>query len=435
MNTQKLLKGIEGFVEDYFSQNQKAEMSYHNIEHTKYVVKASLQIGEHYQLKSQDMLVLISAAWFHDIGYFTNYKSHEVLGAAQAAEYLLAQNVDALIIEKVKDCIIATKMEQTPSGLLQEILCDADLFHLGRHGFIKKCELLRKEQAYIQNRNISKKEWIKETISLIEGHQYYTDYCRSLLQEGKEKNVSYLKAEFLGIELENNYKSTISATAADGKSKKSKDRPDKGIETMFRVSSSNHSRLSDMADHKAHILITVNSIILSAIISLVLRKLDNNSFLTIPSFILLTVCLVTIIFSILATRPSIPQGRFTQSEIEHKEVNLLFFGNFFRMSLKDYTEAMNKVMDDRDFLYDNLIRDVYFQGIVLGKKYRLLRIAYNIFMFGLSVSVIAFIVSSTIVSKHMHPGTAGLIQWRDLDQITSIFSEEPSILFQFVFSK
>jgi hypothetical protein len=157
-----------------------------------------------------------------------------------------------------------------------------------------------------------------------------------------------------------------------------------------------------MADQKAHILITVNSIILSAIISLVLRRLDNSTWLTIPSFILLTVCLLSIIFSILATRPSVPNGKFTQKEIQEKRVNLLFFGNFFRMKLEDYTVALTKVMDDRDFLYDNLIRDYYFQGIVLGRKYRLLRIAYNIFMFGLTVSVIAFIISSATAEKHIN---------------------------------
>jgi hypothetical protein len=111
------------------------------------------------------------------------------------------------------------------------------------------------------------------------------------------------------------------------------------------------------------------------------------------------VSLITIIFAILATRPSIPNGTFSKTEIEEKRVNLLFFGNFYRMSLVDYTDAMVKVMNDSEFLYDNLIRDVYFQGIVLGKKYRLLRVAYNIFMVGLTISVIAFIVSSAMATN------------------------------------
>src|SRR6478609_1339450 len=100
---------------------------------------------------------------------------------------------------------------------------------------------------------------------------------------------------------------------------------------MFRVSSSNHQRLSDMADNKSQIMITVNSIILSAVISLLLRKLDDTSYLMIPTFMLLGTSLATIIFAILATRPSIPDGRFTKTDVESKKVNLLFFGNFYRM--------------------------------------------------------------------------------------------------------
>ena len=102
------------------------------------------------------------------------------------------------------------------------------------------------------------------------------------------------------------------------------------------------------------------------------------------------------IFSILATRPAIPRGVFTQDDIDSKRVNLLFFGNFYKMHLEEYKAGMLKVMDDNDFLYGTLIRDVYSQGVVLGRKYRLLRVAYNIFMYGLILSVLAYIVATAI---------------------------------------
>jgi hypothetical protein len=171
---------------------------------------------------------------------------------------------------------------------------------------------------------------------------------------------------------------------------------------MFRVSSSNHQRLSDMADNKAHIMITVNSIILSAIISLLLRRLEDYSSLIIPTFIILMVSLTTMVFAILATRPSIPEGRFSPQDVDDKKVNLLFFGNFYRMNLQDYIAGMRNVMADREFLYGSLIIDVYSQGVVLGRKYRLLRISYNIFMFGLIASVFAFILASAIAGGGKH---------------------------------
>ena len=182
--------------------------------------------------------------------------------------------------------------------------------------------------------------------------------------------------------------------------KEKKDLPDKGIETMFRVSSSNHQRLSDMADNKANIMITVNSIILSAILSLLLRRLEDQPYLTLPTFMLITVSLVTMVLSILSTRPKLPPGTFSQTDVDNQKVNLLFFGNFYNMPLTDYKEAMLKTMQDRDMLYGNLIMDGYAQGVVLGRKYRLLRLAYNIFMFGLVASVIAFFVASMLNIKH-----------------------------------
>jgi hypothetical protein len=181
--------------------------------------------------------------------------------------------------------------------------------------------------------------------------------------------------------------------------KDGREKPERGIETMFRISSSNQMRLSKMADRKAHIMITVNAIILSAVISLLLRKLDTNSFLMIPAFLLLVSSVGAIIFAVLATRPVIHKGSVSKKDMDEKKVNLLFFGNFYRMPLADYRESMMKMMDNLEYVYGSLVTDGYFQGVVLGKKYRLLRISYNVFMFGLIISVIAFIFASAFYIK------------------------------------
>ena len=173
------------------------------------------------------------------------------------------------------------------------------------------------------------------------------------------------------------------------------------IEELLRVTAGNDHRLSDMADNKAQILITVNSIIISAIISLLLRKLDEDQFLILPTYIMLSVSLITMILSIMATRPTVPKGKFSTTDLENKTVNLLFFGNFYAMKLEDYAKGMKIVLNDQEFLYDSLIKDVYSQGVVLGRKYRLLRAAYSVFMFGLIVAIITFIGSSML-----HTGVA-----------------------------
>jgi predicted metal-dependent HD superfamily phosphohydrolase len=402
----KLLGKIKDFVSDIFHSKESSPYVYHNIKHTEDVVDATIRIANHYQLNNDDFFAVTAAAWFHDTGYFYDNTQHEIKGAELAADYLDKHKIAAEIIDKVKACILATKMPQNPTNQLESILCDADLFHFGTDNFNKRNKLMREEYNNLHDPQMSKTQWQAKTVTLLEAHHFHTDYSRLLLDDQKGKNLEKLKSKAHDEETEtvaivSKEESSDNTPEMADKKKNKKDRPEKGIETMFRISSNNHSRLSDMADNKAHILITVNSIILSAVISLVLRKLENNSFLTYPSFVLLTVSLITIIFAILATRPSIPHGTFSQNDVDQKKINLLFFGNFYRMSLHEYTDAMIKVMDDSDFLYDNLIRDVYSQGVVLGKKYRLLRIAYNIFMFGLTVSVAAFIISSAMADKHV----------------------------------
>lgn len=148
-----------------------------------------------------------------------------------------------------------------------------------------------------------------------------------------------------------------------------------------------------MADHKAGLLINVNSIIISIILGILLRKLQDDPYLTIPSIIFLLVAVTTIVLSILATRPKITGGTFTNQDILDKKTNLLFFGNFHRASFENYNVAMRNMMVDTDYLYGSLIKDIYYLGVVLGRKYMLIRWAYNIFMVGIIISVIAFTIA------------------------------------------
>jgi len=167
----------------------------------------------------------------------------------------------------------------------------------------------------------------------------------------------------------------------------------RGVQTMFKNSSSNHQRLSSMADNKAFIMITVNSIIISVAIGLLVAKFVQDPNLIWPTILLVGVNIAAIIYSVLATRPNIPKGTFTREQVDQKTVNLLFFGNYYKMSLKEYEYGIRQMMDDSEFLYGSLIKDIYWQGRILGRKFRLLRISYDIFMYGIAVSVIAYLAS------------------------------------------
>lgn len=422
MNYNHRLDKVKHHVHHFFGTKALAQLSYHNLVHTESVVASAVKIANHYRLEDRETFIVVTAAWFHDTGYSTGEAvGHERRGAEMAAEFLRAEGVDEDVIAEIAGCILATVWPQNPTNFLQQVVCDADLFHLGTPEFSDWNKLVRKEAEHRLGRKIDKVEWRTGTIKLLEGHHYQTDYCRDLLDKQKQKNLAKLKQKLAEDMEEAAVESAGTATPpvtesvnvalpagkhhkeekafvpemAEGKKKKD-DRPDKGIETMFRISSNNHQRLSDMADNKAHIMITTTSIIISVLLSVLVRKLEDNAYLILPTMMLLTVCMITMVFCILSTRPTIPQGTFTQDDIDAKSVNLLFFGNFYRMSFEEYSKGMQTMMNDRDFLYGSLTKDVYSQGVVLGRKYRLLRVGYNVFMFGIVISVIAFVIASIL---------------------------------------
>ena len=159
---------------------------------------------------------------------------------------------------------------------------------------------------------------------------------------------------------------------------------------MYRTTYRTHVNLSSIADNKANIMLSINAIVISITLSSLVPRFGSTPHLIAPTILLLAVCLMAMIFATLSTRPKITEGKFTREDIEQKRSNLLFFGNFYNMSLDDFHWGMMEMIKDSDFLYSSMTRDLYFLGIVLAKKYRYLRICYGIFMYGLIASVAAF---------------------------------------------
>ena len=211
---------------------------------------------------------------------------------------------------------------------------------------------------------------------------------RQILQyRKKQKNIKKLKKKIEKKELENK---DVEMNVEKKEIKETK--PDRSVDTLFRVTLSNHTRLSDIADSKANILLSVNAIIISVCLSVLIPKLDapKNSHLVIPTFLLILSSVLTIIFAILSTKPNVTNTTFTNEDVKARKVNLLFFGNFHKMTLENYQEAMQDMIKDREYIHNSLVKDLYFLGSVLDRKYKLLSITYKIFMAGIIISVLSF---------------------------------------------
>ena len=377
----------------HYEEAPGAEREFHNIDHTRIVVSRSNEIAGHYQLNDREMFILFITAWFHDIGYlFVEPALHEEKSVEVMQDFMTSQGLSDLDINEIAGCIMATKSPRNPTGLLQEIICDADTFHFGTKEFSKTNKNVYKEFKSTDDK-LTKENFLAQSAKMLQNHQFYTSYCKGSLQEEKLKNMKKLKKK-AGDKLMSYDSSTV--TTEEAPTIDEKQGTTKGMQTMLRLTSSNHIQLSEMADNKANILISVNAIIISVILSILLRKLSTDPYLTIPTIFFLTSSVATIVAAILATRPKLSTGKFAEEDVKNKKTNLLFFGNFHKMPQEDYENAMRTMMNDPDYLYSSIIQDIYSLGAVLGKKYRMVRIAYNLFMFGIVISVVAFAVASVL---------------------------------------
>ncbi len=409
-NQPTLLQDARALVTDLLSNKLSKSIKFHTLLHTQEVVAACEIIATHQQLGTEDRTALLLAAWFHDTGYTGgDAKDHESVSIRLAMEFLNARSASEELKAKVMGCINATRMPQTPDNELQKIICDADLFHLGTNAFKEKNRLLREELIEFGGHDLSKKDWRKINIRFLENHSYFTSYAIEKLKPLKdqhlaeltskeEKNTEEMKPDKKDKPKEKGAVADLDKEAAEElKKRRDKEKEaDRSIATVFRIMAQSHTGLSQMADSKANILISVNSIILSIIISALFDKLKTDPYLQIPVGIIVIVCVASIVFGILATRPNVTSGTFTRDDIASKKANLLFFGNFHNMSLDDYNWGMTEMLSDKYYMNSSMIKDNYFLGVVLAKKYRYLRIAYNIFMFGLIIAMLAFAIAFAI---------------------------------------
>ena len=186
----------------------------------------------------------------------------------------------------------------------------------------------------------------------------------------------------------------VAASVAD-KPKKDKDKKKKkkersrGVETMFRVTYSNHIALSRLADSKISMLIAANGGIISLVITLV-AKTATVSWHFAPVIVLLAGCLVSLVFTVTAARPRVHRSHVDIDDIRNNTGNLLFFAQFTSMSLPQFQEAVHVLMKEPELLYDHLARQLYHMGESLNRKYRYLQIAYSAFLAGLGLATVLF---------------------------------------------
>jgi len=387
-----LVSKADKFVLNLFKEKLPNTFIYHNYTHTKRVAKSTKELIENSEINVKEESILLLAAWLHDTGYTVKFKGHEEESVKIATQFLEKNNADQEIIDEVAKCIMATKFECTPKTKLEKIIRDADSSHLAKDYFEETSELLRQELQLLNIHNYSSEEWLAENVHLFtDKHRYFTDYASKNWKAGKDENLS----EILEKQSKKVRKLKKEETKARLKAEYKNNNPERSIQSLFRVTLRNHIKLSDIADTKANILLSVNAIIISLALANIIPKLDavTNKHLLIPTLILVIFSVASIVLSIMSTRPNVTTGEFTKEQVESRDINLLFFGNFHKMPFEQFKWGINEIIKDKDYVYESLMLDLHLLGKVLHRKYMLLRLTYTVFMVGIIASVLSFVIA------------------------------------------
>jgi predicted metal-dependent HD superfamily phosphohydrolase len=390
-----LVKEAQAYITDLFSRELPPKLTYHTLGHTEVVVKECRALAPAAGLSAADTEALLLAAWFHDAGYIDVYDGHEFRSMERAAAWLAEHNAPKSLIDLVQGLIKSTHRDSPPETELQKILVDADMSNLARDDFRSRAELLRTEWEVVLNKPYTTPEWTELQLNFMMAHKYLSEAGKDRYKAAFKDNIEDQREHLKKKEKKDKKKSKEKTdTFAE---------PKRGIETMFRTMYSNHMKLSDMADKKASMMIQLNAVLMSVIITYLGAKmgkagtlgpvLTNNPVLGIPVAILLVTALGSVITAILSAQPDVTSFAWLKKSPEiatNRRVNLLFFGQFTKLKLDQFQGGMRELMRQKDMLYTNMVTDIYYLGEVLTRKYRLLRTSYTIFMVGLILTALSF---------------------------------------------
>ena len=393
MAEKTIVAAAERYVTALLKEKLTEDHRYHSLQHTFSVRDAALKLGKSMALAEEELELLDLAALFHDTGFTETYEGHEAVSCQIAQAFLESHGYPEEKIEQVLLLIDATFPSKYPATILEQVIKDADLSNLGSANYFDSLKNLRYEWAVFLNQAYNDKEWYKLNSKFVKEHEYFTPAGKELYGFQSEINRQKLK------ELRKDH----AKPKKDKKEKVEKESSkfghiasSKSAQMMFKTALRNHLDLSNLADNKANIMLSVNALIITIVMPLAASYVKSNLYLLVPMGTLLATCLLSMIFATLATRPIKMMGYTSRELINSGRSNLFYFGNFYKMTFTEYQEGMQEVVSNDENLEGAIMRDLYYLGHSLGRKYYQLRVCYTIFMWGVIATVIVFGISDSL---------------------------------------
>lgn len=379
------------FVLNLFNQKNDARLLFHTYRQTTEVVKAVNSLSQANGATALEWETATLAAWFSGAGFLFDYQSPEPRAVEKAEKFFGAHpQFPSEKVGTVSETIRSLFNGQAMRTKEGQLLSDAVNAVQFGHAFFDTSPLMRLEQELLLNRHFTKEEWEAFQMQQLLNVRFFTAQAKLSYEPVVANHILLLKERLD----KRRSKEQPKQQGDDKKFQGLKNRLSPGAQTFFRTNYRTHINLSAIADQKANIMISVNAILISVMISVISYRnmTETNPAVLMPVVIFLVTGLSSLIFAVLAARPKVTSVINDSTPIDVAKRNLMFFGNFTALKLERYEQLMDEMFKDSDMLYGNMTRDLYNLGKVLDRKYRFLSISYNIFMVGFVATVLLFMV-------------------------------------------
>jgi hypothetical protein len=386
-----IVQAAQEYVLQAFNEKSGHQLLYHNYQRTAQIVELVETIGVNTTAETLEVAKI--AAWFQGIGYLEDFRNYEIKSTYRVNSFLKNKSYPELKIDQVANAILNARRGGRPMSSADEVVVDAITAYDFANDFFESNPLNRLEQEFLSGVKIETVEWEQSQLNHLLEVKFFTASAKVKFEPILAKNILTQQ------QVAEKGRAKAFQNSDDDEENKlrkyqniEKKVPRSGIQTFFRSSYRSHIHLSMIADNKANIMISVNAIVISLLIS-VLTYQDITT--TAPEILLPVVTflitgMTSLVFAVLAVRPKVTQLNIGDTPKEDYKKNIVFFGNFVNLELEEYEEAMDAMFRDGELMYGNMTRDLYFLGKVLDKKYRYLTNSYNIFMVGFVATVLIF---------------------------------------------
>ena len=373
---------------------ERIPLEFHQFRRTREVVDACKEIAKGCKLGDEARQVVLVCAWFYDACYATGSNDH-ARSLELCLEFMKGQQASGPTPEQITDCFhnIAADHDATaaPGGVEagderpSDVLHDARLAVLAARDYVEQAELLRLELERTAGTPCSDGEWTQRCIEFFGAHDFRTRFAQLAYGHGRAANLVRLQKQLRKQQRQ------LEDERADEQSSSARGVA-KSAENMFYHFTRLHLSLFNVADHRTSTMVHVNAIMMSIAVALLARRIATERDLLLPTCVLLAVNLAVVFLAVHSLRAPRTTS-LTGDEARRHQANVLAFTNEQPFSLSEYAAQMSRLATDPEHFQSQVVEHLYIGRKLLHDRTRALRRTYDVFMYGVALAMVAFVVT------------------------------------------